>query len=104
CATVSTRALGDPGGRRGAGIGCEQSAWRPSIHDSEAVELLEEATAALGEGDSELRALGLSGLARALDLRGGSRRASFVRAQSIAMSRRRADPRTLAATLAMAYW
>jgi tetratricopeptide (TPR) repeat protein len=103
-ATELARSLGDPEVLARAAIGFEQSAWRPSIHDSEAVELLEEATAALGEDDSELRALGLSGLARALDLRGDSSRAAFVRDQSIAMSRRRADPRTLAATLAMAYW
>ena len=56
------------------------------------------------EDDSELRALVLSGLARALDLRGESSRAALARDESIAMSRRRGDPRTLGATLATAYW
>ena len=103
-ATELARALGDREALARAATGFEQSAWRPSIHDSEAVELLEEAAAALGEDDSELRALVLSGLGRALDLRGESSRAAFVRDESIALSRLRGDPRTLATTLAMAYW
>ena len=98
------RALRHPEGLARAAIGFEQAAWRPAIHDAESVELLEEAAARLEEDDSELRALVLRGLARALELRGESGRAALARDESIAMSRRRSDPRTLGATLATAYW
>ncbi len=85
-------------------IGFEEACWRPAIHDSEAVELLEEAVAALDEDDSELRARVLGGLARALELRGEPRRAALARDEAIAMSRRRGDRRTLGAILAASYW
>jgi DNA-binding CsgD family transcriptional regulator len=98
------RTLGDPEALARAAIGFEQAAWRPAMHEAESVELLEEAAAALQADDSELRALVLSGLARALELRGESSRAALARDESIAMSRRRSDPRTLGATLATAYW
>ena len=98
------RGLGDPDALARAAIGFEQAAWRPAMHDAESVELLEEAAAGLGEEDSELRALVLRGLARALELRGEPARAALARDESIAMSRRRSDPRTLGATLATAYW
>lgn len=87
-----------------AAIDFEEACWRPAIHDAGAVELLEEAADALGEGDSELRARLLGGLARALDLRGDRVRAARARDASIAMSRRRRDDRSLAATLAQSYW
>jgi DNA-binding CsgD family transcriptional regulator len=98
------RTLGDPEALARAAIGFEQAAWRPAMHDAESVELLDEAAAALQADDSELRALVLSGLARALELRGESSRAALARDESIAMSRRRSDRRTLGATLATAYW
>jgi DNA-binding CsgD family transcriptional regulator len=87
-----------------AAIGFEQAAWRPAMHDTALVERLEEAAAALDSEDSELRALVLRGLARALELRGDSARATLVRDESIAMCRRRGDRRTLGATLATSYW
>ena len=74
----------------------EEACWRPAIHDAGAAELLEEAVAALGADDSELRARALGGLARALDLRGdpdpgraGARRVD----RDVAPTRRPAEPR-----------
>ncbi len=98
------RSLGDPEALARAAIGFEQAAWRPAMHDAESVDRLGEAAAALEQDDSELRARVLSGLARALELRGESSRAALARDESIAMSRRRGDARTLGATLATAYW
>lgn len=98
------RSHGDAEALARAAIGFEQAAWRPAMHDAESVELLEEADAGLAQDDSELRARVLGGLARALELRGEPSRAAFARDESIAMSRRRSDPRTLGSTLAMAYW
>ena len=98
------RSLGDPEALARAAIGFEQAAWRPAMHDAESIDRLGEAAAALEQDDSELRARVLSGLARALELRGESSRAALARDESIAMSRRRGDLRTLGATLATAYW
>jgi DNA-binding CsgD family transcriptional regulator len=98
------RTLGDTDVLARAAIGFEEACWRPAILDRTTVDLLDEAVAALPVDDSELRARVLSGLARALDLRGESGRAALARDESIAMSRRRSDARTLGATLAMSYW
>jgi DNA-binding CsgD family transcriptional regulator len=98
------RSLGDHDLLARAAIGYEETCWCPAIHDGGSVELLEEAAAALGSGDSKLRALVLGGLARALDLRGEWERAALARDESIAMSRRRNDRHALATTLAAAYW
>ncbi len=98
------RSLGDAELLARAAIDYEETCWRPAIHDAGAVELLEEAAAAFGPEDSELRARLLGGLARALDLRGDRMPAAEARDASIAMSRRRGDERSLAATLAQAYW
>jgi DNA-binding CsgD family transcriptional regulator len=98
------RSLGDPETLARAAIGYEQAAWRPAMHDAESVDRLEEAAAALDQDDSELRALVLGGLARALELRGESSRAAEARDASVAMSRRRGDRRTLGTTLATSYW
>ena len=85
-------------------IGFEETCWRPAIHDAGAVELLEEAAAALPEGDSPVRARVLGGLARALTLGGDAERGAAAREASIAMSRRLGDERSLAETLAAAFW
>lgn len=98
------RELGDPELLARAAVGFEEACWRPAIHDAGAVDLLEEAAGALSEADSELRALVLGGLARSLELRGEPRRAALARDESISMSRRRDDRRSLAATLAQSYW
>jgi len=103
-ASELARSLGNPDALARAAIGFEEAAWRPAMHDAASVERLEEAAAALGKEDSELGALVLRGLARALELRGEPSSAELARNDSIAMSRRRADQRTLGATLATAYW
>jgi DNA-binding CsgD family transcriptional regulator len=87
-----------------AAIGFEAACWRPAIHDTEAIVLLERAVAALPHEDSELTAEVHRGLARALELRGDQGRAAVERDEAIAISRRRHDNRTLATTLAQAYW
>ena len=87
-----------------AAIGFEEASWRPAFHELGAVELLEEAAVALPVDDSELRARLLGGLARSLELRGEPGRAARARDESISMSRRRGDQRTLGMTLAQSYW
>ena len=98
------RELGDTQLLARAAIEYEDACWRPAIHDAGTAELLAEAVAGLGEGDSELRARALGGYARALDLRGDPIPAAPARDASIAMSRRRGDRRSLAVTLSQAYW
>ncbi len=87
-----------------AAIGYEDASWRPGILDPFAVELLEEATAALGEESSELRVRLLGGLARVLDFRGAHQRAVIVRGSAVAMARRLGDRAGLATVLTRAYW
>ena len=70
-----------------AAIGFEEACWRPGMADQGAVGLLEEAAAALGEDNSELRVGLLGGLARALDFQGDSTRGAIVRANAVAMAR-----------------
>ena len=103
-AAVIARALGDDELLARAAIGFEETCWRPAIHDAGAVELLEEAADALPDGDSPLRARVLGGLARARTLGGDPDRGMEVREASIAMSRRLGDERSLAETLAAAFW
>ncbi|HET6684746.1 MAG TPA: AAA family ATPase, partial [Gaiella sp.] len=98
------RVLGDTELLARAASGFEEACWRPAIHDSGVVDLLEEAAAALGERDSGLRARVLGGLARALEQRGDRSRAAQARDESIAMSRRLGDRFSLGVTLAAAYW
>lgn len=87
-----------------AAIGYEDACWRPGMADQGAVELLEEATAALGETSSEIRVGLLSGLARALDFQGDHERAEVVRTSAIDMARRSGDRTGLATVLMRAYW
>ena len=87
-----------------AAAGYEEACWRPGMADQGAVELLEEAAVALGEGDSELRVAVLAGLARALDFQGDHERATVVRRQAIEMARRIDDRTGLATILVRAYW
>ena len=76
-----------------AAIGYEDACWRPGIADQGAVELLEEAAAALGDESSELRVGLLGGLARALDFQGDHERGAIVRTNAVAMARRLRRPR-----------
>ncbi|HYN50951.1 MAG TPA: AAA family ATPase [Thermoleophilaceae bacterium] len=87
-----------------AAIGYEEACWRPGIVDPRAVELLEEAATALGDGSSELRVGLLAGLARALDFRGDHERGAIVRTNAIAMARRLEDRTGLATVLMRSYW
>src|SRR3954447_15968363 len=87
-----------------AATGFELACSAPVITDRGAVELLEAAASALGEGDSESRVAVLSGLARALVLRGEHRRAAIVRASATDMARRLGDRHGLMNLLARAYW
>src|SRR4029079_8510019 len=78
-ASEIARELGDGELLTRAAVGYEEACWRPGIADEGAVELLEEAATALGDGTSELRVVLLAGLARALDFRGEHERAAIVR-------------------------
>jgi len=87
-----------------AAIGYEEACWRPGIADQGAVELLEEATTALGDDNLELRAGLLSGLARGLVFQGEHERGAIVRTNAVAMARRLDDPVPLATVLVRSYW
>ena len=81
----------------------EEASWRPGMVEG-AVELLEEATAALGEHESELSVELLGGLARALDGKGEHERAAIVRENAIGLARRLGDRAGLATVLVRSYW
>ena len=86
-------------------VGFEDASWRPGAPAVEqSLVLLEEATAALGEEASELRVRVLSGLARALDMKGEPDRAAVVRGSAIALARQLDDGAGLATVLTRAYW
>src|SRR3954451_20291749 len=87
-----------------AAIGYEEACWRPGIADQGAVELLEEATAALGDDNLELRAGLLGGLARGLVFQGEHERGAIVRPNAVALARRLDDPVPLATVLVRSYW
>ena len=84
------------GSRRRAGV--------PAIHDDGAVELLEEAVAALGPEPSELRVRLLGALTRALDFRGEQAKAVPVRDEATAMARSQGERAALGWVLSSAYW
>ena len=87
-----------------AAIGLETTCWRPGLTDEGARELLEEASAALGQEDSTLRIGLLASLARALEYEGNSDRAALAREDAIAMARRIDDRPGLATVLIGIYW
>jgi class 3 adenylate cyclase/DNA-binding CsgD family transcriptional regulator/tetratricopeptide (TPR) repeat protein len=93
------RTLGAPEALARAALGFQEARWRPGLPGEPGVRLLEEALDALSETDSTLRARVLAGLASALSFTGRREQAVAVAQQSIAMARRLADPRTLAAVL-----
>ena len=72
-AAETARRLHNPDLLARAAIGVETACWRVAMLDEGAIELLEEALAALDPGDSTMRVLLLSGLARARALVGESR-------------------------------
>jgi DNA-binding CsgD family transcriptional regulator len=87
-----------------AAIGFEEACWRPGITDAGAVELLEEASRALGDGDSELRVMLLAGLGRAHSFVGDHAASAAVRERATAMARRLDDGLGLATVLMRSYW
>jgi DNA-binding CsgD family transcriptional regulator/tetratricopeptide (TPR) repeat protein len=98
------RALDDPELLAQAAIGFEEACWRPGIVDAGAVELLEEASRAIGDGDSELRVMLLAGLGRAHSFVGDHAASDAVRERATAMARRLDDRRGLATVLMRSYW
>jgi DNA-binding CsgD family transcriptional regulator/tetratricopeptide (TPR) repeat protein len=98
------RALDDPELLARAAIGFEEACWRPGITDAGAVELLEEASRALGDGDSELRVMLLAGLGRAHSFVGDQAASAAVRERATAMARRLDDRLGLATVLMRSYW
>ncbi|MGZ4165488.1 MAG: ATP-binding protein [Solirubrobacteraceae bacterium] len=98
------RDLGDPTLLARAAVGLEEACWRPGITDEGAVELLEEASAALGGEDSELRVMVLAGLGRAYAFVGDYAASDVVRHDAIAMARRLDDRLGLATVLIRSYW
>ncbi len=87
-----------------AAVGFEEACWRPGFTDQGAVELLEEASLALGEGDSELRVMLLAGLGRAHAFLGDYKASAAVRARATAMARRLDDRIGLVTVLVRSYW
>jgi ATP/maltotriose-dependent transcriptional regulator MalT len=87
-----------------AAVGFEEACWRPGITDQGAIELLEEALLALGQGDSEARVMLLAGLDRAHAFLGDYATSDVVRAGAIAMARRLGDRPGLATVLVRSYW
>ena len=74
------------------------------IADQGALQLLEEAAAALDPGDSKLRVRVLGALGRALRVRRPARGERGVRDEAIAMARRVGDRQGLALVLSGSYW
>ncbi|HEY2282425.1 MAG TPA: AAA family ATPase [Solirubrobacteraceae bacterium] len=98
------RSLEDPELLARAAIGYEDASWRPVVAIRDAVELLEEALAAVDEESDELRIGLLAGLARALDFEGERERGALVRENAVALARRHEDRAGLAKVLVRSYW
>jgi len=87
-----------------AAIGYEDACWRPGVIRADAIELLEEALAAVDDSNDELRIGLLAGLSRALDFAGERERGALVRDNAIALARRYEDRAGLAKVLVGSYW
>jgi DNA-binding CsgD family transcriptional regulator len=98
------RGIGDPTLLASAAVGYEEACWRPGITDEGAVELLEEASRALGSEDSELRVMVLAGLGRAYAFLGNYAASDVVRHRAITMARSLGDRLGLATVLVRSYW
>ena len=98
------RDLGDAALLASAAVGFEEACWRPGITDEGAVELLEEASGALGSEDSELRVMLLAGLGRAYAFLGNYAASDVVRHRAITMARSLGDRLGLATVLVRSYW
>ena len=97
------RATGDAEMLARAAIGSEDACWGEGRSHRATLELLEEASAALGEAASPLRVGLLSALARVLAYRGDHGRAAIIHANATQMARRLGDQRGLATLLLRAY-
>ena len=98
------RELGDAELLAGTAVAFEEACARPGIVDAGAVDLLEEASRALPDEDSELRVMVLTGLSRAYSFVGDHSESSVAEADAIAMARRLGDRRGLATALMRSYW
>jgi DNA-binding CsgD family transcriptional regulator/tetratricopeptide (TPR) repeat protein len=98
------RNLDDPEMLATAAIGFEEACWRPGITDAGAVELLEEASRAVGDGDSELRVMLLAGMARAHAFIGNYAASAVAQDRATEMARRLDDRLGLATVLMRSYW
>ncbi len=98
------RDIHDPTLLASAAVGFEEACWRPGITDEGAVELLEEASRALGTEDSELRVMLLAGLGRAYAFIGNYAASDVVRHRAITMARGLGDRLGLATVLVRSYW
>ena len=103
-AAETAREAGDANLLARAAIGFEDACWGEGRPHRAALELLEEASAALGESESTLRMGLLSALARVLAYRGETTRAAITYANALEMARRLGDRQALASLLARAYW
>ncbi len=98
------RSLGDGELLARGAVGFETTCWRPGLIDQGALELMEEASAALAPEDSTLRVAVLASLARALEFQGASGQAGVVRENAISMARRIGDRPGLVTALKGVYW
>jgi DNA-binding CsgD family transcriptional regulator/tetratricopeptide (TPR) repeat protein len=103
-AAAIARGLGDGKRLSRAAVGYEAACWRMGVADEGALQLLEEAGAALDAGDSELRVRVLAALGRAQAFAGRSEDAAAVRDEAVAMAGRIGDRQGLALVLARSYW
>ena len=103
-AAAIARSLDSPELLARAAIGYEDATWRPVVAIRDAVELLEEALAAVDDNSEELRIGLLAGLARALDFEGERERGALVRENAVALARRHDDRAGLAKVLVRSYW
>jgi DNA-binding CsgD family transcriptional regulator/tetratricopeptide (TPR) repeat protein len=103
-AAQTARELGDQRLLAAAAIGFEEACARPGITDEGAVELLREASAGLGDADSDLLVTVLAGLGRAYGFIGEYAASHAVRERAIAMARRLDDRPGLASVLVQSYW
>jgi DNA-binding CsgD family transcriptional regulator len=87
-----------------AAVGYEEACWRPGVTSAAAIELLEEALEAVGEGEEGLRIDLLAGLARALGSMGEPERGALVRENAVSLARGHEDGTVLAKVLVRAYW
>jgi DNA-binding CsgD family transcriptional regulator len=97
------RRLGDAPLLARAAIGVDEAGWRPGMAEENAVELLEEATAALGGEETALRVTLLASLGRALSRAGHAADSAAVHASAVQSARRLGYPQALGAILKTTY-